>query len=261
MRKAEAGATSNGGDDAQSQSPSGIFAHGIEPDELQRQEDEAEDAEYDDDTSNSAELQRAPDAPPDDDEEKKLAFSAGFGGGCSSCGAQRKEEEPEPTTPDPVDEGSLSGAAQREPDEADDEEALNQASVQAKLVVGKVDDPQDREADEVAERVMRIHDADVMSSHKDDAILRRTRHEQDPLDEEEPDPDAARSPNARLRVALPDPTPRRRLRSVVLGGQPLSPELTGELATLRRSGGNPLPRIAVSSFFDLSRVSQVRHNV
>jgi hypothetical protein len=115
-----------------------------EAEELQREPEEDEEKDAEDET-----LQRAVDGAAGSDDDDKQAPLRGLGGGCTSCSVQRKEEN-----------------AAKDEDETPD-------TAQAALVVGRTDDPQEREADEVAERVMRMEDSDITEPSQSDDTIRR----------------------------------------------------------------------------------------
>jgi hypothetical protein len=119
----------------------------------------------------------------DDDENDGGAPLRGLGGGCPGCGVQRKEDDSAP-----VDEGAF-GIQCKEDDSGPIDEGAFGAStsvfgtetLQTKLIVGSVDDPLEREADEVAERVMRMADPDISATSENEDALQRA-----PTDEDEP---------------------------------------------------------------------------
>jgi hypothetical protein len=181
----------------------------------------------------------------------------GLGGGCTSCGVQRKEE-------DAIDENETTDTAQ------------------AALVVGRADDPQEREADEVAERVMRMEDSEITEPSQADNKIRRTpTSEEDeettsaPLrglgggctscgvqrkeDEDEERETTSKKKTSAPRYApvvlnkpfssrIPESTERPRYKPVVLGGQKVPSPISNQIAELRRNGGTPLPRMVRQDF-------------
>ena len=234
----------------------------------------------------------------DDDENGKSATLRGLGGGCPGCGVQRQEDDSAPIDDStfgvqrqeddsapiddstfgvqrqeddsaPVDDGTFGIQRQEDDTSSIDEGAFGastslfgEETLQTKLVVGSVDDPLEREADEVAERVMRMADPDIGGSleHKD-AVQRAPTDDEDVStvrraptnDEDEPlrglggscagcgvqrkEADDENRPNAKLQY---DP--------VVLGVKHVPAPVAESIAALRRDGGTPLPRFVRQDF-------------
>ena len=191
----------------------------------QPQEPEKEDDEAENDSAED-EIQRAyVGASGNDDEDTS---SRGLGGSYPSCVVQRKEET--------LDEGAFGAYTS----------LLSTETLQTKLVVGSVNDPLEREADEVAERVMRMADPDIVGSseNNEDAIHRAPTEEEEPLrglggscagcgvqrkEEDESTVQCASTEDDAInkRVATP---------------------VTESITALRRNGGTPLPRFIRQDF-------------
>jgi hypothetical protein len=97
-------------------------------------------------------------------------------------------------------------------------------TLQAKLVVGSINDPLEREADEVAERVMRTEDSEPYDSAKNKTAIHSA-----PLDDDGGNPTVHRAPTKDDTENTPSP-------------------VAESIATLRRDGGKPLPRFVRQDF-------------